>query len=475
MTRLDRTALASLPAGTGPLADPRALRTRIVHLGLGAFHRAHQAVHTEQAEALHGGGWGIAGFSQRSRSVLEALRPQDGLYSLTLRTPEGPRTRVVGQLAEVRHAADDAARLRELLASPEVSVVTSTVTEKGYWRAADGGLDLRAAPVAADLAGGPEPVTVVGQLAHGLRARRATSRAPLSVVCCDNMADNGKVVARLVRDYVQAAGWPDTDLLLEWIADQVAFPSTVVDRIVPAATDADRDAASAVLGVRDEGAVAGEPFTQWVLQDTFAAQRPRWEDTGARFVPDVAPYQVMKLRLLNGSHTLLSCLGLADGRETVADAVTAPWGEPVLRAYAAEVARTLPGDLDVEGYVDSLVARFGNPAMRHLLRQIATDGSLKVTERWLPPLRALRSAGLPAPVLTGALAGWVRHTRDQRLDDPAADRIHAVWRTTGRGGAVRELLALLGAPDLAEDTPFVTAVEERVAALDTAGPTALLH
>ncbi|MER6978310.1 mannitol dehydrogenase family protein, partial [Streptomyces carpinensis] len=237
MTRLDRTALGSLPAGTGPLADPRALRTRIVHLGLGAFHRAHQAVHTEQAEALHGGGWGIAGFSQRSRSVMEALAPQDGLYSLTLRTPEGPHTRVVGQLSEVRHATDDAARLRELLASPEVSVVTSTVTEKGYWRATDGGLDLTAAPVTADLAGTPEPATVVGQLANGLRVRQATSKAPLTVVCCDNMADNGHVVARLVRDYVQASGWPDADVLLEWIAAQVAFPSTVVDRIVPAGTD----------------------------------------------------------------------------------------------------------------------------------------------------------------------------------------------------------------------------------------------
>ncbi|MFD4695615.1 mannitol dehydrogenase family protein [Streptomyces sp. NPDC058463] len=473
MNRLSYATLGGLPAGTGPLVDPRTLRTRIVHLGLGAFHRAHQAVHTEQAEALHGGGWGIVGFSQRGRSVVEQLAPQDGLYSLTLRAPEGPRTRVVGQLTEVRHAVDDAARLRDLLASPEVTIVTTTVTEKGYRRAADGSLDTCDPLVAADLAGAPVPATVVAQLAHGLRTRRITSGAPLSVVPCDNMADNGTVVARLVGEYVEASGWADRDALLAWMEDAVAFPSTVVDRIVPATTAADRDAASAVLGVRDESAVIGEPFTQWVLQDTFTADRPRWEDTGALFVPDVAPYQVMKLRLLNGAHTLLSCLGVADGRESVADAMTAPWGEPVLRAYAAEVAGSLPAGLDVEGYVDGLVLRFSNPAMRHLLRQIATDSSQKIPERWLAPLREIQVAGRPCTVLTGALAAWMRHTRDQPLDDPAADRIRAAW--TGSGDEpVRGLLTVLGARDLADDDAFVTAVRERLSALDADGPEALL-
>ncbi|WP_246212552.1 mannitol dehydrogenase family protein [Streptomyces abyssomicinicus] len=473
MTRLDLGALAGLPEGAGPLADPRSLRTRIVHLGPGAFHRAHQAVHTEQAEALHGGGWGIAGFSQRGRSVVEQLAPQDGLYSLTLRTPDGPRTRVVGQLREALHAADDADRLRALLASPEVTVVTLTVTEKGYRRAPGGGLDTADPLVADDLAGAHVPGSVPGQLAHGLRARRVVCGAPLSVLPCDNMADNGQVVARLVREFVEASGWDDRDTLLAWIDEAVAFPSTVVDRIVPATTDADRDAASAALGVRDEAAVTGEPFTQWVLQDTFAAARPRWEDTGALLVPDVAPYQVMKLRLLNGSHTLLSCLGLADGRETVADAMTAPWAEPVLRAYAAEVAATLPPGLDADGYVDGLVDRFANPAMRHRLGQIATDGSLKVPERWLAPLRDLRAAGREVPVLTGAVAAWARHTRDHRPDDPAAGRLRAAWDGPA-DRAVPSLLAVLGAEDLAADPVFVAQVRDRIAALDTHGPTVLL-
>jgi fructuronate reductase len=473
VTRLDLAALAGLPEGTGPLVDPRSLRTRIVHLGPGAFHRAHQAVHTEQAEALHGGGWGIAGFSQRGRGVVARLAPQDGLYSLTLRAPDGPRTRVVGQFREALHAADDAERLRTLLASPEVTVVTLTVTEKGYRRAPGGGLDTADPLVAADLAGAPAPGSVPGQLAHGLRARRAACGAPLSVVPCDNMADNGQVTARLVREFVEASGWDDRDALLAWVDEAVAFPSTVVDRIVPATTDADLDTASAALGVRDEAAVTGEPFTQWVLQDCFAAARPRWEDTGALLVPDVAPYQVMKLRLLNGSHTLLSCLGLADGRETVADAMAATWAEPVLRAYAAEVAAGLPAGLDVDGYVDGLVARFANPAMRHRLRQIAGDGSLKVPERWLAPLRELRAAGRPVPLLTTAVAAWARHTRDEQLDDPAADRLRAAWEGPA-DRAVPALLGTLGAEDLAGDRDFVTEVRDRLTDLDTHGPGAFL-
>ncbi|MEU3558106.1 mannitol dehydrogenase family protein [Streptomyces fragilis] len=471
MTRLNLGALTGLPEGTGPLVDPRSLGTRIVHLGPGAFHRAHQAVHTEQAEALHGGGWGIVGFSQRGRGVVGQLAPQDGLYSLTLRTPDGPRTRVVGQLREALHAADDADRLRALLASPRVTVVTLTVTEKGYRRAPGGGLDTTDPLVAADLAGAPVPGSVPGQLAHGLRARRVVCGAPLNVVPCDNMADNGQVVARLVREFVQASGWDDRDTLLAWIDEAVAFPSTVVDRIVPATTDADRDAASVALGVRDEAAVTGEPFTQWVLQDAFAADRPRWEDTGALLVPDVAPYQVMKLRLLNGGHTLLSCLGLADGRGTVADAMTAPWAEPVLRAYAAEVAGSLPAGLDVDGYVDGLVARFANPAMRHRLRQIATDGSLKVPERWLAPLRELRAAGHATPALVTAVAAWARHTRDERLDDPAAERLRAAWQGPADRG-VPALLTVLGAEDLAGDRHFVAEVRERLAALDAHGAAA---
>ncbi|WP_255951327.1 mannitol dehydrogenase family protein [Streptomyces odontomachi] len=457
--RLSRATWGALPPRCRPLVDPRELRPRIVHLGIGAFHRAHQAVCTETAEARHSAGWGIAGVSQRSRAVVDALRPQDGLYSLTVRQPEGPLTRVVGSVVEVLHAADDGARLTELIAAPDVSVVTTTVTEKGYRRdPAGGGLALDDPQVRSDLAGAPVPVTVIGQLATGLRARRHTG-APLSVVPCDNMADNGRGVRRLVLDFVAASGWRDRDRLLEWIDAAVAFPATVVDRIVPATTAADRERAAAQLGLWDAGAVTGEPFLQWVLQDTFAADRPRWESAGAQLVDDVTPYQVMKLRLLNGAHSLLAYLGLAAGCETVADVMATAWGEPVVRAYAAEVAPSLTpaAGLDVDTYVESLLTRFANPAVQHRIRQIATDGSLKIPERWLAPLRELRAAGAATPVLTRALAAWARHTRDQDVDDPAADRLRQAWRLPPTD-AVRAVLGELGAPDLADDGEFVAEV-----------------
>ncbi|MEV8568454.1 mannitol dehydrogenase family protein [Streptomyces sp. NPDC051322] len=464
MSRLSYAALPGLPPETRPQADPRELRPRIVHLGLGAFHRAHQAVYTEQNTG--GGGWGIAGFAQRSHSVVEALRPQDGLYSLTLRHPGAPSTRVVGSLVEVLHATGDAERLTALLTSSDVTVVTSTVTEKGYRRdAVGGGLDLADPLIRADLGADSDhaPATVVGQVANGLRARFRRSGAPLSMVCCDNMAANGPVVARLVREFIQAAPWPERDRLLEWVTEAVAFPATVVDRIVPAATERDRVTAAGVLGVRDEGAVVGEPFTQWVLEDRFAADRPRWETGGARFVADVTPYQLTKLRLLNGAHSLIAQLGLRAGCVTVADALATEWGEEAVRAFCAEVSPTLPSaeGLDIAAYTDALVARFGNPSMHHRLHQIASDSSLKIPERWLAPVRELRAAGRETPQLSRALAAWARGTRDPsaaRPADPAAALLHAAWQGRAPADAVRALFTVLGADDLAQDGELVAEV-----------------
>ncbi|MCG0289696.1 mannitol dehydrogenase family protein [Streptomyces sp. PSAA01] len=458
--RLSLATLPDVPAESRPPIDPRALRPRIVHLGIGAFHRAHQALSTQAAEAAHGGGWGIAGVTQRRRAVVDALRPQDGLYSFTERRPDGPVTRVVGTVTEVLHAADDGARLGALLASPKVTVVTLTVTEKGYRRdAATGGLALADPLVRGDLEGRPAAASVAGQLAAGLRARLRAGGAPVSLVSCDNMADNGAVLRRLVREFIAATAWEDRDRLLDWITGSVAFPATVVDRIVPATTDADRRAAARALTVADEGAVTGEPFTQWVLQDIFAADRPRWEEAGVRFVADVAPYQLAKLRLLNGAHSLIAYLGLAAGCETVADVLATGWGEETVRAYCAEAAQSLPPTegLDLPAYIDSLVDRFANPAMEHRIQQIAMDGSQKIPERWLAPLRELRAAGRDTPLLATALAAWARRTRDHPLDDPRAEELRRAWDGP-HSEAPRRLLRLLGAGDLADDTALIASV-----------------
>ncbi|TDC64532.1 mannitol dehydrogenase family protein, partial [Streptomyces hainanensis] len=413
--RLGRATLGALPAERRPPVDPAALRTRLVHLGLGAFHRAHQALYTERAAARTGEPWGIAAVAPRSLATVRALREQDGLYSLAELHPEGRGPRVVGALTEALAMVPDAARIDALLADPEVTVVTLTVTEKGYHRRTDAGpgrgpaLDTAAPAIAADLAAADPAVstTVVGRLAAGLAARIRAGAGPITVVSCDNMADNGAVLGAVLRDFVAATRWPDRDAVLAGLAESVAFPATVVDRIVPATTDAGRAAAEAALGVRDAVPVAGEPYRQWVVEDAFAAARPRWELDGALLVPDAAPYQLAKLRLLNGSHSALAYLGIAAGHATIDQAMATHWGEPLVRALCAEVAPTLPpAGPEPAGYAADLVTRFRNPAVGHQLRQIGSDGSLKLRERWLPALRRLRAARAATPVLELALAGW---------------------------------------------------------------------
>lgn len=444
---LSRTTLSRLAPELRPEVDPAELRTRVVHFGIGAFHRAHQAMYTERAAALTGEPWGIAAVAPRSAETVRALREQDCLYSLTERRPDGDRCRVVGSVVDALAMGPDAGAVDALLADPEVTVVTLTVTEKGYQRSPmTGGLDTSA--VAADLAAGPDGplTTVIGRLAAGLAARMRAGAPPVSVVSCDNTADNGGVLRRVVEDFVQASSWPDRARVLERMAEAVAFPSTVVDRIVPAVGEADRAGALAALGVRDALPVTAEPYRQWVLEDSFAAPRPPWEKDGALFVPDVTPYQLTKLRLLNGSHSALAYIGTAAGLTTIAESMATEWGERLVRALCAEVAPTLPaGGPDPAGYADDLVARFRNPAMRHLLRQIGSDGSLKIRERWLPAVRELRAGGTGTPVLELALGAWMV--------------------STGRTMSVRDLLGSVGAADLAEDADFVAAVTDRIPAL----------
>lgn len=479
--RLGKHTLAGLEPAARPLVEPDALHPRVVHFGLGAFHRAHQAVYTEIAAARTGEPWGIVDVEQFSERAVRELCAQDCLYSVTDRAPGALTTRVVGAVIEALFIGADGDRVQGLIAGDEVGTVTLTVTEKGYHRRPDSGrLDVEAAPIAADLAataGGTAPSSVLGQLAHGLRARWRAGGAPIDVVSCDNMAGNGPALETVVRGFVEASAWPDKEAVLGWMADAVSFPATIVDRIVPATTDEDRDLASAALGLRDEMPVLGEPYRQWVLEDAFRAPRPRWELGGALFVPDVAPYQLMKLRLLNGSHSAMAYLGLAAGCRTVAEVLETSWGADLVRAFGAEVAPTLPqAGLDADAYIEALVERYRNPAMHHLLRQIGSDGSLKIPERWLGPLRELRAAGRSAPVLELALAAWVDATRPgdqggQRYGttDPAGGALAECWAGTAPlPERVRRLLEVAGADDLAESAGLTSAVAQRLDAV-TAG------
>ena len=479
---LSRSTLTDLPAPHCPLANPGDLDARIVHFGLGAFHRAHQAVYTEAAAARSGEPWGITAVAPGSAATVTMLKNQDCLYSVTDLAAGSTTTRVVGSIIDALLLRPDAAKVHHALCAATTTVVTLTVTEKGYYRRADtGALDVSAPAIAADLAttadtatGADEVGTVVGRLSSSLAARFRAGGAPISVVSCDNMAGNGAALAGVIRGFVQESHWKDKEAVLTWMSSAVAFPATVVDRIVPATTDEDRDAASAALGLRDDMAVVGEPYRQWVLEDSFTAPRPPWELDGALFVADVAPYQLMKLRLLNGSHSALAYLGLAAGCRSITEVLHTNWGERLVRRLAAEVSPTLPDvGLDKARYTDDLVRRFSNPAMRDQLRRIGSDGSLKIGERWIGALRELRATTTSTPVLELALAGWVNATRPgatggQQYDtsDPAAAALADCWKTsTTPTELVASLLREVGAADLADDHQLTTTIAQRLPAI----------
>ncbi|HEX3979025.1 MAG TPA: mannitol dehydrogenase family protein [Solirubrobacteraceae bacterium] len=431
--RLNLVTLAQLPRDVAPLVDPRALAVGIVHLGIGAFHRAHQAVYTEDAIAAEGGAWGICGVSQRSPAVVEQLRPQDGLYTLAQRDGAGERLRVIGAVRELYWVQADADAVRRRIAAPTTRVVTLTVTEKGYHHdPATNRLALDDPAVAADLADGGSR-TVVGQLAGGLARRRAEDGGPVTVLCCDNLPHNGHVLSGLVADFVHRV--PASDGLGDWIAANVTFPSTMVDRITPATTEDDLARIAAELGARDEGAVVTEPFTQWVIEDAFAAGRPAWERAGAIMTGDVRPYEQIKLRLLNGSHSALAYLAVLADDELVSDAVRpdAPFLALLQKLMAVDVAPTLsaPDGFDLDDYEEELLERFANPALRHRTIQIAMDGSQKLPMRLLGTIRDRRRAGAEPVMASLGVAAWMRFVSARRsdgghaltVDDPLADVI----------------------------------------------------
>ncbi|VVS96507.1 Uncharacterized oxidoreductase YeiQ [Sphingomonas sp. EC-HK361] len=422
--RLSAATARHLPAGVvHPGYDRAAQRRGIVHIGIGAFARAHQAVYTDAAMAAGDRDWSITGVSLRSASVAEALAPQDGLYTVTERGGDGERVQLAGALRDVLVAPQNPSAVVAALADPDTRVVTLTVTEKAYQLGAGGALDLAAVRASGE--------GLYHYLATGLAERRARGLPGLTLVSCDNLAENGAKLGRAV------AAWLDeTDpSLARWFADCCACPSTMVDRIVPAATAVMLDDAEARLGLRDAGAIVTEPFRQWVIEDRFAGPRPRWEAGGAQFAADVRPFETAKLRMLNGAHSALAYLGLAAGHahvhEAIADPVIRVTVEELMRWEAAPTVDAAPGQ-DLTAYADALLARFANPALPHRLAQIATDGSQKIGPRWLAPLAINRARGRRSPATLIALAAWLRFVRAP-ADDPRSAALMACWRGGAQG------------------------------------------
>lgn len=403
---LSDNALQSLPK---QVALPRYDRSRvapgIVHLGVGAFHRAHQATYVDDCLAAGETGWGIVGVSLRSADTRDALAPQDGLYTLAVRSSGSESLRVIGSIQSMLVAPEDPGAVLAALTDPRTLIVTLTITEKAYLRAADGNLDTAHPDIVHDLANPQRPKTAHGFLTESLARRRTAGVPPFTVLCCDNLPANGATLHRLL---VEFATRRDADLGRH-VADEVAFPSSMVDRIVPATTEADRARIAVELGLNDAWPVMTEPFCQWVVEDNFPAGRPAWEKFGVTMVGDVGPFEDMKLRLLNGSHSAIAYLGLLSGHATVDRAFADPAIRQFVDALWAEAISTLPEDagLDTSAYTAELTERFSNTALAHRTAQIANDGSQKLPQRIVASAVARLEAGALPEHLTLVIAAWI--------------------------------------------------------------------
>lgn len=402
---LTRAALADLPHDRRPAAEVLAARVGMAHLGLGAFHRSHQAIYAGRAIRAEPGDWAIAAVSPRSCAIADLLTGQDHLYSLLERGPDTDDVKVHGAIHRALCAGRDPNSWRALVADPAIRIVTVTVTEAGYPHdPATLELDRAEADVAADLDGRDPPRTALGLLASGLAARYRGGGAPLAVVSCDNLAGNGILLRTLLRQWCE----PD---LGAWLEESVSFPSSVVDRITPATTAADRAAVGELLGVDDQVATVAEPYSQWVLEDSFPAGRPAWAEAGVELVADVGPWEQAKLRLLNAAHSLLAYVGLACGLTTVAEAMAEPALAGAAQALMAEASVPLAGEdgPDLDTYARSVLERFSNRRLSYRLEQVAKGGPNKVSQRLLPTIRALHERGVTPVWSALAVAAWSLH------------------------------------------------------------------
>ena len=479
--RLSEAALARLPRDVArPTYDRSRMASGIVHLGIGAFQRAHQAMYTEAVLAAGDARWGIVGASLRSAAVRDQLKPQDCLYTLAVRGAAGEALQAIGAIKDVLVAPESPEALLRALTEPAVAIVTLTVTEKGYcYDPATAALDERHPDILHDLATPHAPRSAPGFLVEALRRRRAAQIRPFTVLCCDNLPHNGRTVAGIVTRFAELSD----PQLAHFVRNEIAFPSTMVDRITPATTDEDRATIAARLGVADAAVVVTEPFSQWVIEDRFAGGvRPDWSIAGAEFVADVAPYEKMKLRLLNGSHSTLAYLGYLAGYETVSDAMRDASYRRLVEGIMEDAATTLkmPPGADVSAYKRALIERFENPALKHRTWQICMDGSQKLPQRLLGSIRDRLAAGAPIGRLVMGVAGWMRyvtgsdeHGRAIDVRDPLAARLREI---ADQAGLVAERLApaLLDvreifAAELAADPRFRAAVTDALARIIAKG------
>jgi fructuronate reductase len=482
--RLSHQTLASLPdAVARPGYATADLTTGIGHLGLGAFARAHLASYTDPL-LNNDPSWGICGVSLRSPAVRDALASQDWLYLRAERDGSGEKLCVMGTLTGAMVATDDPAAVVARFAHASVRIVTISVSEKGYHRrAADGAFDENDPAVLHDLAHPDHPLTVPGIIVAALRARRNAGLPPFTVLCCDNLPENGASTRGVVLRFAELQSHD----FARYIADNVAFPNSMVDRIVPATTETDRTRIAAQAGVTDAWPVVCEPFTQWVIEDHFPQGRPAWERTGATLVDDVRPYETMKLRLLNGSHSAIAYLGQLAGLATVAEAMKESAIAQFVTQLMAEAATTLhmPSSVDLEAYRQALIDRFRNPALQHRTAQIAMDGSQKLPMRIFATAQDRIANGQPAPCMALVTAAWLRFLKQQddngsplTVDDPNKDKLlQAAQNANTPRSLVKSIFAIteIVPAALAQSEAFESDVLEALTMLSTSGAKSTLN
>lgn len=417
-----------------PAYDRKAVTIGIVHFGPGAFHRAHQACYID--DILHTDPrWGICEVSLHSTGVRDALVPQDGLYTIAI-LDEQSSFRVIGSVKDVLAAPESPSAVLDRMVDPATRIVTATITEKGYCLDKNGGLDLSNPDIAHDLQNPATPRTFVGFLARALHMRHELRHEPFNVISCDNLADNGHRLRRAVLEFVRSSD----PTLAAWIEEQVPFPCTMVDSITPATDDALRSRVKDALGVEDLWPVQRESFCQWVIENKLRGPQPDWAAVGVTVTDDVAGFERAKLRLLNGAHSTLAYTGSLAGYDTVSAAMTDVALATFVRRMMFEDVRAglaAPKGLDLDRYIEAVLRRFRNPTIRHLLAQIAWDGSQKLPFRTLPVIAENLAAGRSIARLCVPLAAWfhfirrqVRHER-QIVDPLAAQLTHLAQRCNG--------------------------------------------
>ena len=464
-----------------PSYDRNQLKTRIVHLGFGAFHRAHQGLITSEMLTKTGSDWGICEVNLfGGEQLIEQLRAQDHLYSVAEKGTDNTEIKVIGSVTESLHPTlDGIEAVIEKLAEEQVAIVSMTITEKGYCAdPATGLLDANNPLVIADLANPTQPKSALGYIVQALKLRRDRGLAPFTVMSCDNVQENGHVARAAILEFARLAD-PE---LSKWIADNVSFPCTMVDRIVPAATAETLDEIATLLGVEDPCGIACEPFRQWVIEDNFVAGRPEWNLAGAEFVSDVVPYEEMKLRMLNGSHSFLAYLGYLAGYQHISDTMTDPGYrkaaiDMMLKSQAPSL--NMPEGTDLASYAHLLIERFTNPSLKHQTWQIAMDGSQKIPQRMGGSLRFHLENNSDFSWLATGIAGWMRYVsgvdeQGNAIDvrDPMAESLRSVCDIHGLNTSVVPALLAIEAiftPEIGQNPHVIDAVSSAYHSLITHG------